>query len=401
MPVLDAKPPKVEAKRNRNQFVRPVIPRIEQAASVVIVLLLAGIGAAILFKGRHYDPNIYSLRPDALKSTVNVVEGKSATLRMGRDADAIGGAPSATAIAPVASAASADEKSYAGEYSEGAAVPATAKPATGEPMEIALSGIKPMGNTEFYNAETLYEKIDGRAPAYVSFNFQQLRSRSFSLNGTAASFVDVYEYGFDTPINAFGLFAQERDPKGRPLEITSDGYASEMGFFFRQGKVYVQIICSDQNAKTLATARAIAENRAKALPADDAGLAARRKLPNEGMVADSVTFVPENALGQSFLNNVFQATYDFGGQKLTFFLMTTTPETAAAAWKSFLAFSGKYGGTASELPELVGAKLFQAQNFDKWRVVYQREGEIGGVVDASETGKAREFIEKYLQGQIH
>ena len=171
MPVLDAKPPKVEAKRNRNQFVRPTVPRGEKISSFVIVVLIVGIGAAILVKGRHFDPNIYSLRPDALKSTVNAVEGKSATLRMGRDADAIGGAPSETAIKP---AAPAGENSYAGEYSEGTAAPATAKPATGEPMEIALPGIKPMGNTEFYNAETLYEKIDGRAPAYVSFNFQRL-----------------------------------------------------------------------------------------------------------------------------------------------------------------------------------------------------------------------------------
>ena len=209
------------------------------------------------------------------------------------------------------------------------------------------------------------------------------------------------EYRFDNPIDAFGLYAQERDPKGKPLDLTADGYASEMGFFFRQGNVYVQIICSDQIAKTLAVARAIAENRAKVLPADDTGLAARRKLPAEGMLADSVTFVPENALGQSFLNNVFQATYNFGGQKLTFFLMTAPPDAAAEAWKSFLTFSGKYGGTASELPDVAGAKLFEAKNFDKCKVIYQREGEIGGVIDASEIGGARQFIEKYLQGQLH
>ncbi len=399
MPVLDAKPPKVEAKRNRNQFVRPTVPRVERISSFAILLVIAGIGAAILIKGRRFDPNIYSLRPDALKSTSKAVEGKSATLRMGRDNGGTEGTPSESAPKPVA--APAAETSVAGEYAEAATGSAPAKPATGEPMEIALPGIKPMGNTEFYSSETLYEKIDGRAPAYVSFNIQQLRSRSFSIAGTAAGYVDVYEYRFDSPINAFGLFAQERDPKGKPLEITPDGYASEMGFFFRQGSVYVQIICSDQDAKTLATARAIAENRAKALPVDDAGLAARRKLPAEGMVADSVTFVPENALGQSFLNNVFQATYNFGGQKLTFFLTTTTPETAAAAWKSFLTFSGKYGGTATELPDANGAKIVQAQNFDKWKVVYQRDGEIGGVIDASETGNARQFVEKYLQGQLH
>ncbi len=399
MPVADSKAPKAETKRNRNQFVRPAIPLVERIASAVILILIVGIGAAIWITGKSFDPNRFSLRPDALQSTANAVEGKSATLRMGRTDSGTEGTPSETAIAAAEPAAGTPAVKVAGSE-EGEAV-ASAKPATGEPMEISLAGIKPMGKTEFYNAETLYEKIDGRSPAYVSFNCQQLRYRSFTIDGTAGGYVDVYEYGFDTPINAFGLFAQERDPKGQPLDITSDGYASEMGFFFRQGKIYVQIICSDQNAKTLATARSIAENRAKILPADDTGLAARRKLPAEGMLADSVTFVPENALGQSFLNNVFQATYDFGGQKLTFFLMTSTPDAAAAAWKSFLAFSGKYGGTASEQPTVAGAKIFQAQNFEKWKVVYQREGEIGGVIDATNTGPARQFLEKYLQGRLH
>lgn len=397
MPVADSKPPKVEPKRNRNQFVRPAIPGVERVSSVVILLLIAGIGAAIWIKGKRFDPNIYALRVEALKSTASAVEGKASTLRStGQTQPGEEGATAAQAKSgePAASAEAAEGGG------EGAATTA-AKPATGEPMEIALPGLKPMGKTEFYNADTLFEKIDGRSPAYVSFNCQQLRSRSFGLDGTAGSYVDVYEYRFDTPINAFGLFAQERDPKGKPLEFAQDGYASEMGFFFRQGNVYVQILCSDQIAKTLAVARAIAENRAQALPADDTGLAARRKLPAEGMLADSVTFVPENALGQSFLNNVFQATYDFGGKKLTFFLMTTTPDAAAAAWKSFLAFSGKYGGTATELSDVSGAKIFQAQNFDKWKVVYQREGELGGVIDASETGAARQFLEKYLQSQLH
>lgn len=400
MAVVDSKAPKVETKRNRNQFVRPAIPRVEQIASAVILILIVSIGAAIWIKGKNFDPNRYSLRPDALKSTANVVEGKSATLRMGRSDSGTEGTPSETAATKTVEPAAETPVAKEGAYEEGATA-ITAKPATGEPMEISVAGIQPMGKTEFYNAETLYEKIDGRSPAYVSFNCQQLRYRSFTIDGTAGGYVDVYEYGFDTPINAFGLYAQERDPKGKPLEITSDGYASEMGFFFRQGRVYVQIICSDQNAKTLATARAIAENRAKALPVDDAGLAARRKLPATGMLADSVTFVPENALGQSFLNNVFQATYEFSGQKLTFFLMTTTPEAAAAAWKSFLAFSGKYGGNATELPEANAAKIFQAQNFDKWKIIYQREGEIGGVIDATDTSLARSFLEKYLQGQLH
>jgi hypothetical protein len=181
------------------------------------------------------------------------------------------------------------------------------KPAVkGEPMEIALAGLKPMSDTEFYNADNLYEKIDGRAPAYQGFNVQQLRCRSFNVVAVAGSYVDVYEYRFDSPVDAFGMFALERDPKGSRWISRPDGYSGEMGYFFRQGAVYVQVIASDVKAETLALTKAVAQNRAKELPADDRGLAGRRKLPAAGMIADSVAFVPENAQGQSDFKDVFR-----------------------------------------------------------------------------------------------
>ena len=372
---------------SRREFVRTKIPLSERIASVVIVVLMAGIGILIAIKGKHFDPNLFAVRTDSLKSTSAAVEGKAGT------------APSAPETKPVA-----EKPVAAGEASaEGGAEGSTdaPKPAVkGEPLEISLPGTKPMGDTEFYNADNLFEKIDGRAPAYLNFNFQNLRCRSFSVIGTAGSFVDVYEYRFDTPINAFGMFALERDPQGGPLAFAPDGYVSGMGFFFRQGPRYIQVMASDQNAKTLGLAKAIAEDRAKNLPADDTGLDARRHLPVTGLDPASVQFVQENAQGQAFLKNVFQANYDFAGKKLPFFLMVATPADAAAAWKSYLDFAGQFGGKVTALPDVNGAKIFAAQNFGSFKVIYQRDGEIGGVVDAADGDQARQFVEKYLEGQI-
>jgi hypothetical protein len=276
----------------------------------------------------------------------------------------------------------------------------TPKPAVkGEPMEITLVGLKPMSPTEFYNSDNLYEKIDGRAPAYQSFNVQQLRSRSFNVIAAPGSYVDVYEYRFDSPVDAFGMFALERDPKGQPLDFAPDGYSGEMGYFYRQGAVYVQVIASDMKAETLALTKAVAQNRAKELPVDDSGLAGRRKLPAAGMMADSVSFVPDNAQGQASFKEVFQAKYNFDGAELPFFIMVTTPEDAAKAWKSFQDFCARFG-KVENLPEVNGGKIFSAQVFGKWKVVYQREGELGGVFDAVDAAKARTFIEKYLRGEI-
>ena len=66
---------------NRRDFVRTQVPYVERFSSAVILLLLAGIGVAIAIKGRHYNPDLYDVRPDSLKSTASAVEGKSQTLK--------------------------------------------------------------------------------------------------------------------------------------------------------------------------------------------------------------------------------------------------------------------------------------------------------------------------------
>jgi hypothetical protein len=377
----------------RKQFVRTKVSAAESVSAAVILVLLVVIGFAVWQKGKVFDPNLYAVRTDALKSTALAVEGKNGT------------APTAAETAPVAAEApkAVTEKTAGAEEpapeggAEGSAAPKPA--AKGEPLEISLTGTKPMGDTEFYTADSLYEKIDGRAPAYQSFNVVALRCRSFAVNASPGSYVDVYEYRFDTPVNAFGMYSLERDPKGKPLQIVSDGYAADMGYFFRQGAVYVQIIASDMKPETLAKAKSIADIRAKDLPADDKGLAGRKKLPADGMIADSVSYVPEDAQGQSSLKDVFQAKYKFNSAEIPFFVMVASADEAAKAWQSFQDFCGQFG-TVEKLPDANGAKIFRAQVFGKWKVVYQRDGELGGAFDADDGDQARAFIEKYLRGEI-
>jgi hypothetical protein len=382
---------------NRREFVRTRVPLAERISSIVIVILMVAIGIAIAIKGRHFNPDIFAVRTDSLKSTTAAVEGKAGTAPSSPEATAENPAP-AEAPKSVAEkpAVAADASAEGGAEGSGDAP----KPAVkGEPLEIALAGIKPMSDTEFYNSDNLFEKIDGRAPAYQNFNVQTLRCRSFNVTAAAGSYVDVYEYRFDSPVDAFGMFALERDPKGGPLDFAPDGYSGEMGYFFRQGTVYVQIIASDVKPETIALAKAIAQNRAKELPVDDSGLAGRRKLPAAGMIADSVSFVPENAQGQAAFKDVFQAKYNFNGSELPFFIMVTQPDDAVKAWKSFQDFCARFG-KVDNLPDVNSGKIFSAQVFGKWKVVYQRAGELGGVFDAADETNAQAFVEKYLRGEI-
>jgi len=414
-------PAQTPSRPDRKAFKRINVSRAERITSLAIVALLAALGIAVWVQGRNFDPGLYSLRPEALKSTGLAVEGKSVNQgeRASRPISGMGILPmrevpntgrmpvpqipaeetesGGTPMPPDQAAASESPEGYA---ETSASPPLAAGSPSSKAKPIELPGAQPMGETEVYSPETLYEKINGRAPAYLDFRFQELRTRSFSELAGTGSYVDVYEYRMDSPVNAFGIFAIERDPDGKPLDFAPDGYSGEMGFFFRQGNCYVQVIASDQKPGTLKLARSAAEHLAKSIPADDTGLNARRRLPAQGIAPDSIAFTQDNAQGQSFLKDVFQANYTFDGKKYTFFLMVTTPEAAAKAWADYLAFSSRYGGTAEALPEIAGATVFQAQNFGKWKVVYQRGEELGGVIDAQDPVAARAFLEAILQGKL-
>jgi hypothetical protein len=389
--------------KNRRQFVRTKITLVERVASVVCLVLLAAIGGYVLWKGKHFDPALYSVRTESLQTTTNEVKGEDGTARTADVRPELGAVttpkPAVVVAASGVEAAQTPDASAPAEASAEGSAP-SGPPIKGDPLEVNLPGTTPMSDTEFYGPNNLFEKIDGRAPAYLTFNFQQLRCRSFSVTGAAGSYVDVYEYRFDTPINAFGMFAIERDTNGKKIDFAPDGYSGELGYYFRQGVVYVQIIASDQNAKTMTLAKALAMDRAKNLKADDAGLDGRRQLPSTGLDPATVQFVQENAQGQEFLKNVFQAVYDYKGKKLPFFTMAAKPEEAAAAFKSFQEFCGKYGGTTKSLPDVNGAKIFSAENFGTYKVVFQRNGQIGGVFDADDIDKGRQFVEEYLRGEL-
>src|SRR5208283_4597818 len=72
-----AKPP----TGNRKTFRRTQISSLERVTSLIIVVLLVVIGAAIWFKGKRYNPDRFALNTAALKTTAVDVEGKSGTVR--------------------------------------------------------------------------------------------------------------------------------------------------------------------------------------------------------------------------------------------------------------------------------------------------------------------------------
>jgi hypothetical protein len=351
---------------NRRDFYRTHVSLTEKAIGGSLLIALAAIAVGILLKGALYDPSRYTGSVEALEFTRQAVAGKAGTLRGGglRAHEAAGGAAAAG--------------------SAGAAIPAL------------IATLEPMGPVEHYSAETLFEKINGRAPVYFEYNFVALASRSFAVAGQPGEFVDAYLFEMDSPLNAFGIFSAERESGGAALEFAADGYRSEMGYFMRVGSTYAQVIASSPAPAVMDTAGAFTRALAGTIAADDSGLEGRLLLPAEDQLPGSLTYINENAYGQAVLNGVFEARYRVDGAELTLFAQVApSPEAARANWDTLRAFHASYGALEPVFEE-AGAEFFVADLFGQWTAVFTRGDAVVGVVNADDREAALALLRAQL-----
>jgi hypothetical protein len=357
---------KVPPSAHTRTFQRTDIGPREQAIGGGILVLLVAVGVTIAIKGSRYDPAIYTGDVGALESTRQSVDGKAATLR-------------------------ADTDLRAFEQSGAAAGPGPSVEA--DKVIPALVGLlAPMGPTEIYSEETLFEKINGRAPAYFEYNFQELTSRSFTIEGMPGEFIDVYLFRMADPLNAYGIFTAERDATGSPVAFVEDGYRSEMGVFMRVGDVYAQLLASSTTPAVMKATEAFSRRLATFLPQDNSGMEGRSLLPAENRIPGSLTYINENAYGQAVLKQVFEAQYAVDGKTFTLFAQTN-PDTVAAQsnWETLRGFYEKYGTV--EEPEVIGMpRLFIGEMFGEWSLIYSRENAVSGIMNATDKDAALAFL---------
>ena len=357
-----------------------------------VLLLLVTVALLILWKGSLYDPSLYTVDEASLESTRTPVENKAGTLReevsentgVARDEDAALG------------------ESYDGYDDYDATGSVSSTTAISQAGHQALSSMEPyagysaMGELEVYSADTLYEKINGRAPAYIGFNFQELTFRTVTIDGQSGQYLDVFVYQMDTPVNAFGIFSMEREAGAKSVDFVSDGYRSDMGFFFRQGNTYVQVIASDVSDVVMNAAEQFSKELASNIPLDDAGVGAAAMLPLENQVPGSVSYIQEYAYGLEQLNDVFEARYEVDGVEFPFFGMAAEGDQLREAFEAVVSYFTDYGELLEHY-EVNGYTVIVGDIFGQLSVVFLTDEAIGGVMNADSLEVPQSFVERTLE----
>ncbi len=341
------------ARGRRRGCARTRISRTETAISCILLLLLAGIGVAIYAKGQSYDPGLYRPELTAL-SVQRPTEAQSVESRTDQPGAGGGQMPS-----------------------PGAGV--QARPSSGLLDDLAPQGWKPLENATRFTADTLYEKIDGRAEEYLDYKLVSLTCVSLVNAQDSKQFIDIYLYDMSQPAQAFGIFSVERTEGLPAVTLGREGYRAEASYFFWKGRYYVQVLASAKGANIAQVGLNVALALEKRLKDDGEPLWGLKALPEKDRIPGSVQYFAVDAMSLDFMKETYIALYRKGDAKVTAFLSKQPSQDAAAkTLTSYESHMKKYGKVV-EKRDTDAYTLITADMGGAFDVVFRKRNLIGGV----------------------
>jgi hypothetical protein len=196
-----------------------------------------------------------------------------------------------------------------------------------------MNSWKLKGKVQSYHPGNLWELINGAADAFISFDFQELKSYDVE-KGNLIFTVNIYDMG--TPLNAFGMFRSEnsaRDDSEKPgIETQYSDYLTVM----LKGSYYIKIE-TVKGKTTRKNCSSLLRDISKSLPGSTAYPTEISLLPVTNRIKQSARFIKENFLGIQELSNCLYAEYQNDQIKYRLFIIITTDQKNSGEFLKLLA----------------------------------------------------------------
>ena len=201
-----------------------------------------------------------------------------------------------------------------------------------------LDGFKKITKYPVFVPENLWDFINGAADNYLALGFVDLHVAEYK-KGKDVIKVEIYRHRDHTM--AFGIYASERSPSYRFLNLGSQGYTIDGIINFFKGNYYVKIRTFSKKPKTLQAEESLARRIEGMLAGETEMPLLLSRFPEDGKMPNEETFVNESVLGHQFLNNAFKATYKSGNDSFSIYLIRSgSPDETLKTAKTYLAVGG-------------------------------------------------------------
>jgi len=184
------------------------------------------------------------------------------------------------------------------------------------------------GEPAVYHADNLWEYINGSAEKFLSYDFREVAVQNFKAGEENELMVEVYRHGSDKM--AYGIYSQFSRSKNNQEGVGDMSFSGDYSLHFWKGDFYVKLSVFEKSEflsdamKQFALSLADDINKSGTRPEQIAWL------PEEGIKANSASFIAEGVLGSGALPPAATAEYSFGENegKLYLFSFNTREESS-------------------------------------------------------------------------
>jgi hypothetical protein len=292
---------------------------------------------------------------------------------------------------------------------------------------------------ETFNAENLFEKIDGRAESFIDYSVRGMAYADFHPTGDESADVQVYIFEMGNTLKAMGKYGSEKSEEAKLLPLGSEGYTSAGSTIFYSGPYYTQVVTTTDDPKfaafSLELARRIAAKQkpggeapaaaaptpvaatpapTEAAPAPApaaANSAAVATSPPKAMTPEALfallppepsrgapKYIAQDAFGYSFLSDVFMADYQKDKTTWQGFLRPYHDAKEAEAVFTKYVEGAKMDGAAIKTVEAEGAdRMIVSANIGLIDVLFLKGNVVGGANGATEEAPAEAFARAFVK----
>jgi hypothetical protein len=253
---------------------------------------------------------------------------------------------------------------------------------------ISSNGWKLYDEIEKFEPANLYDKIDGRAEYYISYDLVWAIFGSFR-NSTDNHFsIELSIFNMLNPTNAFGAFSGERSIGASQLKFGRESYYSEPNYYIWSGQYYIQISASDRDDELNRVCLELAEKLTKDLYDSGQPVWGLNALPVNNLVPQSVQYFLVDALGHIFLKDTYTAKYYFENIEVPVFLShQNSYESGGIVLSKFKEFADKHG-KGNESISRNGIEILVCDMGKYYDIIFQKGLIVAGVTGLSDKNLA-------------
>lgn len=204
----------------------------------------------------------------------------------------------------------------------GCSPPASDDPSIGVgllPTEASLDGWAIVDGPTVYSADGLFEYLNGGAPLYLKYGFEELAHARYQLGADELASVTIDVFRMSSELGAFGLYSSIRPPAVSPREWGAEGYRSGSVAAAWRGSVYVHGEADDERPELIDALDRMVESVCRSAGGTTSRPSILEPLPGRGLVAGSEQYIADDLLGHAFLPGGVVAHYELDGKTAVLF----------------------------------------------------------------------------------